>query len=119
MIDTQKLLNELKQFTGADYVFRNPLFPKFVYTEGVKYLAENANCYWLIDYVFSNQLLSIISKEPFQTWKIKTDDSQAKIIVEDGNDNIIQQFKLEYTDFPLKEFTLWFTNKTLLLPSEY
>jgi len=119
MTDINKLLNELKQFTGADYFFRNPLFPKLVYTEGVKYLAEQTNCYWLIDYVFSSQIYAKVRREEFQTWKIITNDSQATIIVEDGNKNIVKQFKLEFTDFPLKEFTLWFVDNTLLLPSEY
>lgn len=119
MIDTQKLLYNLTQFSGTETWYKNPLFPNYLYTDGVKYLAEQANCYWLIDYVFSNQLDSKIRQEAFQTWQIKTHDNQATIIVEDGNDNIIKQFKLEFSDFPLKEFTLWFTNNTLLLPSEY
>ena len=101
------LIQELKQFTGSDIVYRNPLFGKFVYTEGVKHLAEKAEAYWLIDYVFSNQLDKKIKAEEFQVWKIKVcDDKSAVIRVEDGNDNLVKQFKLEFTDFPLKEFSL-------------
>ena len=114
------LIQELKQFTGSDIVYRNPLFGKFVYTEGVKYLAEKAEAHWLIDYVFSNQLDKKIKAEEFQIWKITVkDDKSAVIRVEDGNDNLVKQFKLEFTDFPLKEFSLWFSNNTLLLPSEW
>lgn len=119
MINTGKLLHDLQNFTGTENWYKNPLFPNCLYTDGVKYLAEQANCYWLIDYIFSNQHLSKISKEPFQTWTIKTNDNQATIIVEDGNDNLVKKFELEFTDFPLKEFTLWFTDRILLLPSEY
>ncbi|MBK8193705.1 MAG: hypothetical protein IPK76_11040 [Lewinellaceae bacterium] len=41
MIDKIKLQTELKNFTGSEQVFYNPLFRKFRYTEGVKYLAKN------------------------------------------------------------------------------
>ena len=29
------------------------------------------------------------------------------------------QKKIEHTDFPLDQVTLWFSNNTILLPSEY
>jgi len=114
------LLHELRYFTGSEQFFRNPLFPGFVYTEGVQYLAEKAQAYWLIDYVLSNQYEPQIKAQPFQVWEItvKEDDS-ATIRVEDGNKNKVKQFELNYTDFPLKEFSLWLVDKTLLLPSEY
>lgn len=114
------LIQELGQFTGSERVYRNPLFRKFVYTEGVRFLAQKAEAYWLIDYIFSNQLNAKIKAEEFQVWKIKVEEGkQALIWVEDGNDNLVESFKLEFTDFPLPEFTLWFSNKTLLLPSEW
>lgn len=114
------LKNELKQFTGSEVFFRNPLFSRFVFTEGVQYLAERAGAYWLIDYVFSYQHDEQIKVQPFQVWIVRVrDDRSADIMVEDGNKNQVRQFRLEYTDFPLKEFTLWFIDGTLLLPSEY
>lgn len=120
MIDKQKLKAELRHFTGSEQVFYNPMFPKFRYTEGVKYLAQEANCYWLLDYVFSNQAIKAISEQPFQVWKLKVaEDHTATIIVEDGNYNQVKSFKLDYTDFPLDEIDLWFIEGTLILPSEY
>lgn len=118
-MNTKILLEELSQFTGTEQWYRNPLFRNYVYTDGVKYLAEKAGAYWLIDYIFSNQLTPKIRKEEFQNWKVKTNNNSAIIRVEDGRDNLIQKFKLEYTDFPFEEFNLWFTDNTLLLPSEY
>lgn len=86
MINKTKLLQELKQFYCSERFFRNPLFPKFVYTEGVQYLAEQAGAYWLIDYVFSNQYDLYSTIEEFQVWKIKVaEDNTAVIAVEDGN----------------------------------
>lgn len=119
MTNTIALIKELEQFTGTDQWYRNPLFPPYLYTDGVKYLAEQAGAYWLLDYIFGSQRFSVIKKERFQVWKISVKDSQAIIKVEDGDYNLIKRFKLDYTDFPLKEFSLWFTDNVLLLPSEY
>lgn len=119
MTDTKELIKDLKQFTGTEQWYRNPLFPNFLYTDGVKYLAEQAGAYWLIDYVFNNQFQKDIKEHPFQVWKIAVDDSKAVIRVEDGNDNLIKLFKINYTDFPISDFSVWFTDNVLLLPTEY
>ena len=120
MIDKIKLQTELKNFTGSEQVFYNPLFRKFRYTEGVKYLAQEANCYWLLDYIFSNQHSKTLQQTPFQVWSLKVaKDNTATITVEDGNKNQVKSFKLEFTDFPLEQIDLWFIEGTLILPSEY
>ena len=118
-INPNQLKAELKQFTGTEQFYKNPLFPNYVYTDGIKYLAETAGAYWLIDYVLSNQLNLSIKNEPFQVWKIKVKDNSAIIRVEDGDKHLVKQFKLGFTDFPLDEITIWLTDRTLLLPSEY
>ncbi len=51
------MLTALAHFTGTTQWYRNRMFPAYTYTDGVKFLAEEAECYWLIDYVFSNQLV--------------------------------------------------------------
>lgn len=120
MIDKIKLQSELKQFTGSEQVFYNPLFPKFRYTDGIKYLAQEAKCYWLLDYIFSNQHNKALRETPFQVWKLSVaEDHTATVTVEDGNDNKVKNFKIEFTDFPLERIDLWFIEGTLILPSEY
>jgi len=114
------LLQELQHFTGSETFYRHPLFPKFVYTEGVQFLSEKAGAYWLIEYVFSNQLDQEVRTVSFQAWKIKVgDDNSAVIRLENGDGDLVKQFQLTFTDFPLQEFTLWLYNNTLLLPSEW
>ena len=114
------LLHELNHFTGSEVFYRHPLNRKIIYTQGVQYLAEKAEAYWLLDYIVSNQHNPKIKIEPFQVWQIKVNEhNKAAIWVEDGNKNRIKSFKLEFTDFPLPEFTLWLTDSTLLLPNEY
>ena len=115
----EQLLAELAHFTGTIQWFKNPLFPSYKYTEGVKHLAEKTESYWLIDYILSNQSISEIKSTEFQVWKINVIDTRATIQVEDGNYGIVKEFTIPFTDFPFPEFKLWFVNKTLLLPSEY
>lgn len=44
------LKEELDQFIGgAAQWYRHPLNRKALYTDGVKYLAEKAGAYWLVD----------------------------------------------------------------------
>lgn len=119
-ITKQDLLNGLDQFYGSDTVYYLPLFPKYKYTEGVRFLAQNVGGYWLLEYIFSNQHDASIKAEEFQVWKIIVrNDNSAVIRVEDGNKNLVKSFDLVFTDFPLKEYSLWFVGGTLLLPSEY
>jgi len=119
MTNLSTLKLELRQFTGTDQWYVNPLFRQFLYTDGIKYLAEQAGAYWLIDYIFSQQRIEVLRNEPFQVWKIEVKDSQAILRVEDGNTQLLKHFELEFTDFPLEEMTLWFTDRVLMLPSEY
>lgn len=119
MNNIEKLKHELKQFTGTEQFYKNPLFSSFVFTDGVKYLAEQTGAYWLIDYVMSNQYDLYLAIEPFQAWTITIVNNQANIVVEDGNGKKLKKYNIEFTDFPLDEIILWFTDRTLLLPSEY
>jgi len=116
-----ELLTALAQFTGTTQWYKHPLFSKFVYTDGVRFLAQNAGggAYWLLEFIFSNQTNSKIQAEGFQVWKLSVEDSNATLKVEDGNDNEVISYKIGYTDFPLNDFTLWMINGALLLPSEY
>lgn len=113
-------MEDLAQFIGSDYYYRHP-FTKIVYTDGVKYLAETGSCYWLIDEIVFAQSNKRLKVEGFQTWTL-TVDLQSKMAVlrcEDGNNNLLLSKDIEYTDFSLPSITLWLSNETLMLPSEY
>ena len=113
------LKTKLKEFIGSDCFYKHPLFPKYLYTEGVCYLAKEANAYWLIEYIFSRQEEKL-SKYSFQIWKLQVHKNRtANVIVENGDCEKITSYQLDFTNFPMEEITLWFTNNTLLLPSEY
>jgi hypothetical protein len=85
-------------------------------TDGVKYLAENGNCFWLIEAIASYR-----RKEPFQVWKLKVGDRQSAVLTmrEDTDSPVLVEQKFDWTDFPLPEIKLWLIDGVLLLPSEY
>ncbi len=114
-----KLTVELMQFNGTEHIYKHA-FGIIHYTDGVKYLAENANCYWLIDIVASYQAEEKVKDEPFQVYHLEVrSDKTAVITITDGNDNLLALQKLEFTDFPLPEIKVWCINKVLMLPGEY
>jgi len=117
-------LSDLEQFTGTDHYYRH--LGKFVYTDGVKYMAETAGAYWLLDVVFShvadvyaNKDIDAEQKEFLVCSLTVSDDDSALFTLDDGNDNILATQKIEYTDFPAQSVKFYIENNVALLPSEH
>lgn len=116
---SKELQANLDQFYGTELYYINPLM-KFTYTEGVKYFAENAGAYWLLQEInFIYVDLQQIGKAEFLNIKVISKDNKADIIVDDGNDNILKKKHIAFTDLPEGEWKFFLTNNVLLLPSEY
>lgn len=115
---------DLKQFTGSEHFYRHGLSRKHVHTEGVQFLAERAQAYWLLDKIALHGS-SNIARERFQVWKLTVNaDGSATLTTEDGNDNVLRTENLSFTDFPLREISLWAVRNelngfTIMLPTEY
>jgi hypothetical protein len=61
-----------------------------------------------------------VASEGFQVWKLKVNaDRTATLTCDDGNYNIVYTQHIAFTDFPLDEIKFYFTDNTILLPSEY
>ena len=92
-----------------------------LFTDGAKYVADVAGAYWLLDeIVLAQRYVKKVSAEAFQLWKLTVkDDRTATLACENGNCQKVFSKKIEFTDFPLDEISLYFTNNTILLPSEY
>jgi hypothetical protein len=121
-------LPDLQHFTGTETWWRHPLHKDFLYTDGIRHVAQSAEAYWLLDVIFSHARAIQNNKEIDQTAKLflvfnlaVADDDSAIFTTEDGNKNIIKTAcqKIPFTDFPAKRFTCWMSNKVCLLPSEY
>lgn len=135
-MQTQKTDNNLEldlaQFTGSEQFYKHWL--GLQYTDGVKFLAEKAKAFWLIDAIASHQprVTRKHSLTEFQLWFlhvgnihqfIKPRSSNAAVLTcwEDSptpetQPVIIQQ--IPFTDFPLTEVKLYLSDKILCLPSE-
>jgi hypothetical protein len=92
-----------------------------VFTDGVKYLADQAGAYWLLDEIaLVRSGDKRVTGESFQVWQLTINgDKTATLTCEDGNKNVLYVKRIEFTDFPPAGITLWYTNNTILLPSEY
>lgn len=116
--------NKLPLFTGTEAYHRHSPFTTL--TDGAQYLAETAGCYWLYD-IFMSVCMEVAPKvDGFATLKLKqTEDGGAEVYVEDGNGNEVYYQKVEYTDFPLDEYTLFCQygggefGWVIMLPTEY
>jgi hypothetical protein len=113
--------DDLRQFTGTERWYRHPLNRKVTYTDGAKYLAEQAGAYWLLDEIAIIQPYDTrIAATEFQVWKLVVrPDRTATLTCEDGNYHVVFTKELAFTDFPLDDITLWFTNNVIYLPSEH
>ena len=114
-------LAALRQFTGSEHWYRHALVPTVVFTDGAKYVADQAGAYWLLDTIaLAQRFEKRIAAEPFQVWTLTVrPDRTATLTCGDGNDNTVYRQELEFTDFPPEGIQLYFTDNTILLPSEY
>jgi hypothetical protein len=101
-------------FTGTATWWRHPLARLVTYTDGARYVAETAGAYWLLDKIATE---GPRLGEPFQVWTL--DVAKLTITITDGNGGEIAVHGLDFTDFPEPGIELWFTDNTILLPSEY
>ncbi len=110
--------NDLDMFNGTENWYKHTL-SGYTYTDGVKYLADKAGAYWLIDKI----LLTTRYTKKLQecgTWILYVNEDKTAVLeCGDGNGNSLYKEKLEFTDFPLSKVEIWFVTDVLLLPSEY
>jgi hypothetical protein len=119
------MLKDLAYYSGTDNYYKHSL--NIVYTDGVKYVAEETGAYWLIDAIASYETQKFRQSEQFQVWRLlptHTDKcpNKAVLICEDGNDGELKRQTIPFTDFPFDALpgpTFYFTNDVLMLPSEY
>src|ERR1700722_10206989 len=120
MTTTAKLNEvELRQFTGSENWYRHGINRNVLFTDGAKHVADVGGAYWLLDEIAIIQPRDKrVAAEEFQVWKLAVrPDRTATLTCDDGNGDIVFTKEIEYTDFPLDEITLYFTNNVIHLPS--
>jgi hypothetical protein len=133
MLTAEQLKTELSQFNGTENYYKHSL--GFSYTDGINFLAENAECYWLLDAIGSYQhKLRLNSRlRDFQLWLLVVGNNHEFIKPEaecmavltcwedtpvKGKKPAVSQ-QIHLTDFPLSEIKLYFEFGVLLLPTEH
>lgn len=112
---------ELRQFTGTETWFKHGVIRSITFTEGVKYVADKAGAYWLIDEIALPQRFEArVKAEEFQVWKLTLGEGHSAVLTcDDGNNRVVYRKEITFTDFPLQEIRFYFANNVILLPSEY
>jgi hypothetical protein len=114
---------------GANNFFRNPLVPKFFFSDGVKDCADAAGCYWLLDIVATECLepLGASKRSYMGIVTCKVSAGQADITLTDSDEAApIWSRHLDFTDMPEGEWKFILYNDigngsrfSFILPSEY
>jgi len=116
---------DLNRFCGTMQYYRYLLGLKL--TDGVKYLADEAGAYWLLDIIASYQTDQKICNLHFQVWELKllpkdeaTGRQPAVVTMKtDTNHPLLVKQDITHTDFPLDSITLYLIDGVILLTSEY
>ena len=110
----------LTQFTGTERYFR--ISRRHLLTDGTKYLADQAQCYWMMDAIASH-LSEIGTADWFVVIKTTVNDAKVLMVYEDGNGHEHARQEIPYTDFPFAEIMLYACwdgeHWVIMLPSEY
>ena len=83
-----KALHNLSGFSGTENYYRH--MGGLLLTDGVKFLADNADCYWLLDIIASYQREKVIQKDPMmrqmQFWHLRPvpESGMPEILTEGG-----------------------------------
>ncbi len=117
-MNSDELAAHLAQNTGTEYSVNKSL----TYTDGVMAFAEEAGeqgGYWFIDLI-ALKYQPLLKKSEFLLIKlIVGNDNKAFLSVDDGNENILVQARINFTDVQEGEWKFYLTDNVLLLPSEY
>ncbi|MBO1072941.1 MAG: hypothetical protein HEQ13_27995 [Dolichospermum sp. DEX189] len=134
MISPEELQQSLKHFTSTDNYYRHLLSIR--HTDGIQYLAQEAQCYWLIDVIASHQTKKLLADQmlkDFQLWLLVVGDSHEFIKPKPHHQAVVTCWgdtpdpeitpyirqDIEFTDFPLPEIKLFLVQGVLMLPGEY
>jgi hypothetical protein len=129
--EIDEILSELKNFTGTEQYFKASILYDLSLTEGINFLRNKLNCYWLIDIVGSTQHLKKIQEnKSFILWKIKVNADKSFIVraysdyssednEQENKKYLLYEQKGTFTDFKLNEFEFYQNGEVLLLKTEY
>ena len=114
----------IAQATGFETHYRHAL-SGMSFSEGVKYIADEAGAYWLIDLILiASKFEKLQGKcEGLEFWRLTTKDGKGEVTCTDGGmnggeANVVFYETIPFTDFPLEEIALSNDGGILCLPGE-
>ncbi len=133
MLNVEELKTGLQHCKATTRYFKHP-FGLLQYTDGIQYLAKNAEAYWLVYAIasYQSQLIKKPELREFPLWFLHVENDYEFIkpasnhcaVLTGWEDTpevesklIIRQDIL-FTDFPLPEIKLYVNELILILPSE-
>lgn len=129
---SEELKAALAQFTGTECYHRlasGGLLGNVALTDGVKYLADQAGCYWLVSLIVSYQPELAVHSDrrlrEFQFWTLTANADRTAVLtcIADAGEPPVITHEITLTDFPLPTIQIWVAPegdmKILYLPSEH
>jgi hypothetical protein len=113
-----RLRADLGAFIGTEQWHRHALNRHLLLTDGVKYFADTAGAWWLLDIV-ATEVLPFPATHPCLVIHLDVNDAKAIIRVSDGDDIQIYCRHIHFNDAPDGLWRVYLTDNVLLLPSEY
>ena len=115
-METDLELKQIGQYYGTEQYYN---VMGVDVTEGVKYIMDNGYAWFVTDSIAVIRGVPKVKAEPFLTIKLKlTGNTEADMIITDGNDNLLYDQHYDYTDAK-KELKLFYTDNVLMLNTEY
>lgn len=95
--EIDQLRSELEQFTGTTQYYR--IDHRTLLTDGAYHLAERAGACWLMT-VFASYLHELSLGDWFAALRIDVCGDSAKVVIEDGNGNVLATQDIDIPTFP-------------------
>lgn len=125
MTTTNELRDLIDSTMGGDEPrTRHPFNRRFIYTAGVKAVAELVGAYWLLDIIATEIAPISIAKwdedeNSILFFRMTVSDSKAKLWLErDTDDTVYWTRDIEFTDFPAGEWTFYLEIDGLIVPDQ-
>jgi len=117
MIKSEALERIMAQCYGTEKWYR--YFPNnnFLYTDGVKTFAENAEAYWFITEAFL--MCSELPKDELYEIDLDVKDSKADITLKVARSKIVKKWHIDYTDCPEGHWVFFYTDHVFMWHDEY
>ncbi len=102
-IYSPQIMAESQQFIGAQNWYKNPF--GILYTDGVQWIAETLNCYWLINDIalYSRKIRDFPNQYPFLAVDFMApEEGKGKLLVGDGNDKVLFSKRYSFADLMIE-----------------